>query len=67
MSWFSPIIEFCVKLVPVIQQTALDILDFLSFEITLGGVSYSSFEFLFGGALILVFTYAIVKFVAPIV
>lgn len=67
MSWFGPIIDFCVKLVPIIQDTALDIINFMSFEVSLYGVSYSSFEFLFGSALIIVFTFAIIKFVAPIV
>lgn len=67
MSWFEPVIDFCVKLVPIIQSTAYDILDFMSFEVSLGGFTYSSFEFLFGGALILVFEFAIVKFIVTIV
>lgn len=36
--WFEVFVEFCESLLPTIQDTALDIMNFLAFEFTFPGI-----------------------------
>lgn len=67
MSWFAPIIEFCIKLVPTIQSTALAILDFMVTSVSIAGVEYSVYDLLFGYALLIIFGYALISFITGII
>ena len=66
--WFEVIIEFVVDLFPKIQETALNIMNWVTIPIgieSLNLVIYP-YEIMFGGGLTLIITYGLVSWVLDI-
>lgn len=68
MNWFEVITDFCVGLMPKIQETALLIMEWLTKEIEIVGIStgFYPYEILFGATLLGLLTYGFVAWVLDI-
>lgn len=66
--WFEPILDFVTNLFPVIQQTALNIMEWITTEITIGNIptGFYIYEVLFGGTLTIVLTWGFVSWILDI-
>lgn len=75
--WFEVFIEFCENLLPTIQQTALSIMEFLTYEIKVPNINndfiqvaettFSVGNLLFGGSLITGLILSIWAFILKII
>lgn len=67
--WFEIILDFVINLFPLVQETALDIMEWLTQPLP-GleslGLIYYPYEIMFGSALILIITWGAVSFILDI-
>lgn len=67
--WFEVILNFVTGLFPVIQQTALDIMSWLTTPLP-GleslGLIYYPYQIMFGSTIVLILTYGAVSFIIDI-